>query len=639
MKNILILVCSTVIICGTLLTSCSEYLDVVPDDVATLDHAFQNKNEAKNFMHGCYSYLPNFTHIDQNPGLITNDEFCLFETAERAEYYGWEIARGFQNTNDPYINFWDGKKGGAPLFRGIRDCNIFLENIDVPYDLEPYEKNQWISEVTFLKAYYHFLLMKLYGPIPIVRENLAISEDTDIVSRYREPIDDVVSYIVSLIDESLPNLLGTIEDPLVDQGRITKSIALAIKAKVLTFAASPLFNGNEDYIGFVDNRGVELINTTYDPNKWQLALNALEEAIEFCHTSGHSLYNFVPPVFAGNLSDSTIIAMGTRGAVTEKWNQEIIWGDSDSDPGPLLQWLCHPAFSVLHGGGKVGSTLAPSLNIVEQFYTNNGVPIDEDIAWEGKDIYGTRTATSEERFYIEPGYETVNLHFDREPRFYGNICFDGGTLYGNGRINDDTQLKVTKFRVGGASAIPASSRYSNSGYLVKKLIHYQTSIGDNESVLNTYRYVFPIVRLADLYLLYAEVQNEVKAQPDADVYKYIDMVRERSGLKGVVESWTNFSNQPDKPTTKDGMRSIIQQERMIEFAFEGVRTFDINRWKRAEEFMNKPIRGWSVFEENVDLFYTMEEKYKADFTLKNYLWPIKQGTLLKNTNLLQNPGW
>src|SRR3546814_14026130 len=89
-----------------------------------------------------------------------------------------------------------------PFFTALRDCNIFLENIHKPFDLEDYERDEWIAEVKFLKAFYHFWLLRMYGPIPVIRENIPIRAGTDKTQQYREPVDSVVSYIVQLLAEA-----------------------------------------------------------------------------------------------------------------------------------------------------------------------------------------------------------------------------------------------------------------------------------------------------------------------------------------------------------------------------------------------------------------------------------------------------
>src|SRR5690606_3457870 len=112
---------------------------------------------------------------------------------------------------------------------GIRDCNIFLENIHRPFDLDDFERNQWIAEVKFLKAFYHFWLLRMYGPIPIVRENIPIGAGSSEVQVYREPIDLVVSYIVELLDEAAEGLPLVPQSMALEMGRPTKPMALAVK--------------------------------------------------------------------------------------------------------------------------------------------------------------------------------------------------------------------------------------------------------------------------------------------------------------------------------------------------------------------------------------------------------------------------
>ncbi len=152
-------------------------------------------------------------------------------------------------------------------------------------------------------------------------------------------------------------------------------------------------------------------------------------------------------------------------------------------------------------------------------------------------------------------------------------------------------------------------------------------------------YPYPEMRFADLLLLCAEALNESKAAPDDEVYMYIDSVRHRAGLKGVVESWAQYSNQPGKPTTKEGMRQIIQQERKIELAAEGVYFWDSNRWKTAMKERNRPIQGWNVNGREPEEYYAVTTVYFQRFTYRDYFAPIPQSELIKNPLLIQNPGW
>jgi hypothetical protein len=617
---------------------------VVPDNLPTIDHAFNNRYEAEGFLFGCFSFIPSHADINGNPALTGGDEVWLIDPI-----YGlgtpvlWGIAKGEQGTNAPLANYWSSyqsgldTKGGKQLFTGIRDCNIFLEQIGKPFDLPEWERKQWIAEAKFTKAYLYFWLFRMYGPLPIIEDNLPINASPEKVQTYREPVDMVVDYIAGLLDEAVKDLPMKILDITNDMGRPTKPAALALKAQLLTFAASPLFNGNSDYSGMKDNRGINLFPQEYKSEKWQKAVKALKAAIDTCHLAGHKLFDFRTASFSGNLKDSTIMAMQVRGAVTERWNSEIVWGDPNSNP-LWLQRICHPGFFPAHASGGVLPSYAPPLGIIEQFYSRNGVPVDEDKEWKDVNKYGFRKGDADHKYYIKEGYNTMNLHFNREARFYSSISFDGGYFYGNGRIYNEKDLLYTSLIYNGTGVFSAD-RHSSTGYLVKKLISYLTSIPDNTSSISTYRYAFPVIRLADIYLMYAEALNESKSVPDEEVYQYIDYVRLRTGLKGVVESWSKFSTIPNKPATKDGMREIIHRERLNELAFEGPRFWDLRRWKKAEQYMNQPIRGLNIYGETPEEFFKVQNIFSLSFEKKDYLWPISQKDLLENKNLVQNPGW
>ena len=125
-----------------------------------------------------------------------------------------------------------------------------------------------------------------------------------------------------------------------------------------------------------------------------------------------------------------------------------------------------------------------------------------------------------------------------------------------------------------------------------------------------------------------------------EVFEYLDRVRDRAGLDGVQESWANFSSNPNKPNSKEGLRAIIHQERNIEMAFEGSRFWDIRRWKEASREFNEPIRGWNVFGEDEASYYQVRTVFQQRFVSpRDYFWPLAENTLLQNSNLVQNLGW
>lgn len=615
------------------ISSCN-YLDVVPDNVATIDNAFSDKYTAEKYLFTCYSYLPNYGSAWDNPALLGGDEIWY---PERLNYNnGMRIARGEQSITNPRMDYWSGSNSGKPLYEGIRACNTFLDKIDGVQDLNDYENKRWKAEVNFLKAYYHFYLTRMYGPIHITDVSTPVSAETEAIKVSRDPVDSCFAYSVNLIDKAIQDLPEVLENEATELGRITKPIAAAIKARILVTAASPLYNGNPDYATFTNVDGTPLFNSTYDPQKWQKAADACKEAIDMAHATGKGLFQQSDLILAFPHNDSILMKLTLRSRVTERWNKEIIWGGTSGIVDNLqyeAQPRLYPATS-----NPVGSRHAPTIRVAEQYYSKNGVPIDEDTEFDYKNRYKLRTSGDDDRYFIGIGEQTAALHFDREYRFYADIAFDRSLWFGNGKTTDDNDSWIIKNRKGEYSSVFEVSQYSVTGYYAKKLCNLENEIRNG---VWYYRisYPFPVIRLADLYLYYAEALNEVKGAPDAEVYEYIDKVRERAGLNGVVESWANHSTQPDKPASKAGMRKIIQQERLIEMAFEGARFWDLRRWKLAREYLNKPIKGWNVLKSEVREYYRLNSLFNQSFTVRDYLWPIPEHERILNPNLVQNPGW
>ena len=618
------------------LASCKDYLDIVPDNVATLENAFTMRTTAERFLFTCYSYMPAHGNYDANPALGSGDEFWLPPAlASNAK----QIALGNQRLVSPYMNFWEGTNGGKNLYLGIRDCNIFLENVDKVPDIEEFEKIRWKAEVKFLKAYYHYWLLRLYGAIPLIKENLPVSASVEEVQIPREPFDACVTYIVEQLDEAASELPDRIENEVAELGRVSKAIALSVKAEVLITAASPLFNGNSDYAGVKGTDGKSLFNTAAEPAKWDKAAKASKEAIDFCESLGYRLYYYRPQFSQYKLSDTTITQMNVRNSVCEPWNEEIIWGNVISRSSAIQirstpRGLDPARITNRTTTGDMGVTM----KIAEMFYSENGIPINEDPKWDYAGRYGVKPGDAAHRYVLKSGYLTSSLNFNREPRFYANLGFDGGIWYGLGQFDDKSPNQLfLSAKKGNPASMIHNTQYSVSGYWPKKLVHFQSVVGAGDTY-TVQQYPWPVFRLANLYLMYAEALNEVGG-PSADVYRYIDQIRERAGLLSVDVSWTNFSKNPAKHKTKEGLREIIHQERTIELALEGQRFWDLRRWKEAVGEMNKPVMGWDTFQSDAVLYYKPTLVYNQRFTTRDYLWPINENEMLKNKNLVQNPGW
>ena len=630
--------------------SCSNWLDVMPENVATIDMIFRLRQEALNYL--CSSVYSFLGHTDTqtiyvNPGLLASDElygvavpFCNFSTYAQDPI---SFKEGMLSSSNELFGSW------GVMYQGLRVCNTFLENVHKVPDLQPWERDKWIAETKVLKAYFHFILIRKFGPIPLARNNISVNADVATVQVARDPVDDCFQYIVQLLDEACAGdmLPDYITDPASEMGRITKTIAKALKAKVLVFAASPLFNGNQ--VNLLNHDGTPLFNANYDPQKWQRAADACREAINASHEIGHSLYTIG---YSDNDTINTDVTL--RNAFTQKWNSDIVFASSQSYAYENSDWglifMAMPKLNPSFRNSIHAKFLNVPLHMAHLFYTNHGVPVEEDNTRNMRDLYELRTAQWADRLYIREGKISLDLHFDREPRFYAWVGFDGGIWFGAGEYNYSNPSTLWHLALKKGETDGSDGNGNWTGYIPKKYIPYEAQV-INESTISTIPYAWPIIRLSDLYLLYAEAINEVEGPTgpnSVEMFTYIDRVRARAGLKGVKESWDTYSNNPNKFKTKEGMRQIIQQERMIELSFEGHRFWDIRRWKIARDIYNStPLEGWNT-QVSIDdgteteinrMMYTKQLLLNQKFGVRDYFWPIYKSEIEKNHNLVQNIEW
>ena len=637
-----------------------DYLDMVPEnDIETVETVFETRTNADSWIEGLYSSAKELsTDLSVNVAYLGADEFtaCDFmlnygtETGGSTYLYpGFRIAQGFEMSQDPYDNFW------TPAYTLIRDCNTFLENIDDVYNMEEIEKKQWKSEVQGLKAYMYFELVRRYGPICLVPNNLPADADISVLQLPRMHVDTCFKEIVNLCDSALryastSAMAGQTRKPYFHQEAIQ-----VLKAKALLYAASPLFNGNPVYSTFTGKNGEPLFSAQNDPEKWRLAAEEAKKAVELCEKG-----------------DAFTLCEGTQGdGILRTMNGlEQVAYSQFNNPEYILEWkrgshggaIAMYLLPLLHAGDEdyastIYGGLAPSMKMVEMYYTEHGLPIESDVTWNyanryrlGKElrpIYKDIVPLADDDKLADNEKEVLQLHLAREPRFYANIAADR-TYWQRGV---DSYVKDYTFlveawkdeRFGTTSDFVVTNTWQNpNGYWVKK--HLRSSITNTayySSLSNDDTH--PVFRLAEVYLMLAEAWNEYYG-PCEEVYNAIDKVRERAGIPGVVEAWTSYSNEPGKVTTKEGMRDIIRQEINIELAFEGHRYWNLRRWLTAELELNEVHYGWNILGDRAQTFYNnfngpIVVWNKAKFTApRDYLTPLKAEEILMS-GMVQNPGW
>jgi hypothetical protein len=232
------------------------------------------------------------------------------------------------------------------------------------------------------------------------------------------------------------------------------------------------------------------------------------------------------------------------------------------------------------------------------------------------------------------GEQTINLHLNREPRFYAWMATDRGYWRTHSVKNE---LRMRNGEDPGGKTSQTQNDYYPTGIAIKKIVHPESGTGNTVRVV---KYPWPIIRLADLYLMVAEASNEYNG-PSQEVYDALNKIRTRAGLPNIQDVWSNGTIVKDvgKHTDQFGLRQIIQQERLIELCFEGHRYYDLIRWKRAEDFFQLPIQGWDVIKNRTD-FYTLGIVQPRDWqSPRDNLFPLPLVELTVNPNLIQNPGW
>ncbi|WP_300597612.1 RagB/SusD family nutrient uptake outer membrane protein [Niabella sp.] len=635
--------------------SCSKFLDVVPDNTMRLENIFQKKEDAWNALAKVYSYMPadDNTH---NTSWLLGDEWIgrLDLNDVTGNVHGIRIMRGLQSKSSPQLGYWSGSNGGTPLYQGIRQCDVFLQNIDRVNDMTESDRNDWKAQVKMMKAYYVFQLIRYYGPVVLPTKMATPESSKEELFIPRSKVEDCFKYVLDLMDEAIPQLKERANEN--DLGQIDKMIALAIKAKVLLFRASPFYNGNREYFGdFVDSDGKPFFPMEYDREKWKQAIDAINAAIVSAEGNGHGLYTYQKQPY---LYDSAAFRLNgdkmktlydLRMVICDPWNKEVVWGFSNLNyygQGEIAH-ATNIRLPVGYGDGVTNSAtfswqwLAATYQMAERYYTKNGLPLDEDRTFDMNLKYEQLTTPGESdpeynqlRGFMQPGAETINLYMNREPRFYANLGITGGFWRAHTvRIN----TKMFANSDGGFNSSVNATDYLTTGIGVQKMVHPESMSGAWQ---RTIKFPYPLIRMADLYLMKAEALNEYTG-PSSEVYNEINKIRRRAGIPDVETVWADpsLTRDPGKHLTKEGLRDIILYERSIELAFEGQHYWDMIRQKRAPAAFSAPVWGWTVTGADAKTFFNLEVKQQRKFTITDCLWPIDLNEMNTNGRLIQNPGW
>ena len=460
----------------------------------------------------------------------------------------------------------------------IRSVNQFLKHVPV-IPVSSFMKVEVKAEARFLRAWYYSLLVQHYGGIPLVNDTLYSA--SDVIPAKRASFKRCINYIVSECDIAGAALSNTQTGSLY--GRASRGACLALKARMLLLAASPLFNNG----GIAKGTALDSIVAypDIDPNRWKLAADAARSVIAL---NAYQIY--VDSTTA--LKDK---GYGFQKLFTLRSNSEYVFAWMMSNNKYLESYWDVPS-----RGGSGGAF--PYQELVDAFPMSNGKAITDPTS----------------------GYNSGYPYKNRDPRLDYTVIHDS-TLRPIFGTNQPSPVLLF-WNTGVTPAAPASGdavyKGTPTGYYTYKMMD-PTVI--NNSLSNSVR-CLPLIRYAEVLMMLAEASNEF-AGPSSEVYQSIEAIRMRAGLR------------PYKlpvGLSKDQMRVVIQNERRLEFAFEGLRFFDVRRWMIAEQTDNLQMHGLEV-DRAPAISYKLFNVRKHNFSKAMYLWPISQTEIIKSPELLQNP--
>ena len=621
--------------CAGALAAC-DFLDVVPEGQATQEDIFKTSKEARKYLNTLYTYAPNIAAYRYMPDFCAGDDI-ITATNGQTRYFPYKsMLYNEENASQTYYGLWDATTSSPSgrtnydMYKGIRYCYIMIDNIDAVPGISPSVADEFKGEAYFLIAYYHWVLLTHYGPVILVRGQLDMGLPEEQVYVSRSPFDECVTFIAETYDRAADLLHGYPTRPDADLGRATSVAAKAMKARLLLYAASPLCNGNtEFYARFRNNDGTPLMSQTYNPEKWKWALDACQEAITLAEDNGHRLYESPNATAAATAAERGEINYHDC-FVEPLWNTtEYLWAMGDQTGIGHLQRYGGARLKLPYSTDGFCINIVPTFECVEMYYTHNGLPWDRDPETMHIDPY----AYNAEK-------ETANLHVYKEPRFYASVGYDRGTYRFNG---GKMTIKAHKGEPQGFTGSYDNEYQSYNGYFCQKWVNEQSKMtlnsSGNYSVSTYMSYVYPYMRIAELYLSYAEADFEYDGTLSDYGYECLNKIRSRCGLPTFQESWSRAGGIP----SGQKLRDIIRRERSIEFLMEGRRFHDIRRWKIAEECLRPIPKAWNIEGDTPEKFYKLVDMKENDtriFTTPKHYWlAIPNSQLNINGQLVQNPGY
>lgn len=698
MKNMKWLYNTVIMICAVCyLEACSDYLEVEHNfkDRLTIEKVFTNRDYTDSWLSNTYSYLR-----DQNQD-VGGKESVPTNFADDIYWADWNNEGNGKYTNGSYYSYFRNVEYSENWYQdtyircylGINKACVFLKYIHMNTELTDEERLDYAAQARFVRAYYYWLLLRKYGPVPLIPDaGEDYTQDYDALARPRNTYDECVEYITSELAtaaKDLPLVRGT-----NNIARPTCGAALATRAKVFLYAASPLMNGNTDSYAqqMVNDEGNRLLSAEYDESKWARAAAAAKDVMELPgNNNGHRYQLYIKNrITSGGTEDypETIEPFDDGNFSKKSWPdgyadidpfesyRSVFNGELSAFANPELIFSRVDNITVDQSSGGVNSMDAIANMVLHQLPTIAGgwsvhgmtqKQCDSYYMFDGTDCpgkdkeigrgdgsnrlggYVTDEDVSSRRY--RPLRAGVSLQYaNREPRFYASVGFNGSvwnmtSLSGKDGAAAPNQ-QVWYYR-GTSEGYNGGNRIF-TGIGIKKYVNPYDAKYQNELLYR--KKAEPAIRYAEILLIYAEALNELEGSydiPSWDGTVVYTLNRDVNELKKGIRPVRIRAGVPDysepEYQNKDVFRKKLKRERQIELMGENHRYYDLRRWKDAPQEEEMLIYGCNMLmdENHRDLFHTPVAimSLPVRFVEKSYFWPFSHEQLQRNKRLTQNPGW
>lgn len=613
---------------GVAVSSCkTDFLNTQPLNQISSDVTWTDGNLSEAFVTNIYNGLGNggldeeqlssmtdeaiFTHAGRGINIMNEGSLDPSTPGKISNTYDWNV-----------------------MYSYIRATNISLENLRAPGFDNKDLSDRLQGEAHFLRAYYFQQIVRYYGSAPIIDRSFGLNED---YSLPRNTYEECVNFIVKDCD-SAALLLG---GKSIAKGRATVAAALALKSRVLTYAASDLHDvptakskstviasySNPELIGYVNGDRTA---------RWTAARDAAKAAMD-AGGGGYMLNLTAPASKADAIKNYTSIAMGGGSKSTEV------------DPSASIELLFARNFTPdMYTGGPGGDGTSVGLDNGPNGYHNwaGNTPIQQMV-----DDYEMMDGT---KFSWSNAAQKAKPYENRDPRFYATILYDGASWKTRSKITSNpdpvNQIQSGKYQMvaGGAVVAGLDTRQSVvenwngswTGYYQRKFIDVDDNVVDN----NTRQFLpWPILRYTEVVFNYIEALIEL--HQDAEAQTWLNKIRFRAGMPAVTETGT-------------ALRDRYRNERRVEMAYEEQRYHDARRWMIAPTTLGRKCQYISVTG-MLKPGAVAPANYKYDPTIYNYTYapfednslenrkwvdkmyfrPIVRDEMNKNQKLIQNPGY